>query len=466
MTAPPSRTPILNDRTMDASENQASLFSKSPPHHIQAERSLLGLLLIQHHHWHAAAEKLSPEDFYLERHRGIWWAMQRAMDAGDPLDPITVSSHLGSHLERAGGIAYLAGLADDLHTATPAPWIKIIQDCAMRRRLLATSLEIAESIWEAKSATDCLDQAESQILKVRSQKREGIPTSQDAVQSAFAWLEAACQGKVPTIKTGVPKLDKCLMIQAPDLVILAARPSVGKTALALQITRVQCQADMGVLFISLEMSKEQLALRLTAAEARINISHKLKAIQEGYHFDQVFPGDTMSHMTSAATRIARWPLWIDDKCDGTLPEIKAKIRRAVHDWGVGLVIIDYLQLAVGDPSSRYDNRAHEVGDISRQLKLLAKNEVQIPIIVLCQLNRESVKNREPRHPRMSDLRESGNLEQDADIVLLLHEGEEGLEVCIDKQRSFGAHDWMPVHYAKGIQHFFDYPGDMEDSSCH
>ena len=390
-----------------------------PPQSLEAEDSILAAILIDNETLLDIVEILSPEDFYKTSHKKIFGAITELFSRNEPIDLVTLTNLLKeqNQLETAGGAAYLAGLVDSVPVAANAEhYAKIIHDKACLRRLIEQSNAIVKKCFEDRGNVDeVLDFAETAIFEI----------SENKIKPAFYPLGKVIESNIDTLEerqgnkaliTGVPTgftlLDKMTAgLQPSDLFILAGRPSMGKTALGLNIAR-NATLDSGVptAFFSLEMSKEQLSLRLLCSEARID-SSKLRS---GF-----FSRDDWVKITDAAGVLSEAPLYIDDSPDVTTMTIRAKARRLKMEKNLGLIFIDYLQLMRGHANT--ERRDLEISDISRSLKALAK-ELSLPVIALSQLNRK-LEERSDKRPQLSDLRESGALEQDADVVAFIYRDE-------------------------------------------
>ncbi len=385
------------------------------PHNLDAERSVLGAVLLDNHALNTAVEKLKPEDFFLDQHRRVFQQMIALGEAQQAIDLVTLTEELQRHgeLEASGGAAYLAQLLDGVPRVTNVEhYARIVKEKALLRNLIHTTHAIQQQALEADDDADViLDRAESSIFQLAEERvRAGFTGVKDLVRENFDRLERIfTEGKrITGLSTGYQQLDNLTAgLQPSELIILAARPSLGKTSLALNIAEnVALRGGEPVAIFSLEMSKESLLLRLLASQARIN-AHKFRTGHLGR--------DDWHKMTEALGRLAEAPLWIDDSASPTVLEMGAKSRRLKRDKGVSLVIVDYLQLVA--TRGRFANRNEEVTSMTRGLKGLAK-ELKVPVLVLSQLTRAP--EREERRPQLADLRESGAIEQDADVVCFIH----------------------------------------------
>jgi replicative DNA helicase len=385
------------------------------PQNIEAERSVLGAILIENHVLNAAIEKLKPEDFFSDAHRRIFSYMIQLGEAQQAIDLVTLSDQLRrkGELEAAGGAAYLAQLVDGVpRVSNLEHYARIIKEKSLLRSLIYTTESIKQTALDAEEDADALlDRAESSIFQIAEDRiRTGLVSMKDVVQNNMERLERVItEGKQITgLATGYPQLDSLTSgLQPSELIILAARPSVGKTALALNIAEnVSQRQQASVAIFSLEMSKESLLMRLLASLARID-AHRFRTGRLGR--------EDWREMTQALAQLSASPMWIDDSGSATVTEIGAKARRLKRDRGLSLVIVDYLQLIAA--RGRFSNRNEEVSSITRGLKALAK-ELKVPVLVLSQLTRAP--EREERSPQLADLRESGAIEQDADVVFFIH----------------------------------------------
>jgi len=387
------------------------------PHNLEAERSILGAVLLDNHSLNAAVEKLRSEDFFLPQHRQIFQRMIQLAEHQQAIDVVTLMDDLArrDELDSAGGVAYLSQLADGLPRATNVEhYARIVKEKSVLRNLAFSAAAIQEQALAAGDDADViLDRAESTIFQIAEDRvRAGLIGVKELVRDNFERLERIfSEGRrITGLATGYPGLDnETAGLQPSELVILAARPSMGKTALALNIAEnVAVRNREPVAVFSLEMSKESLLLRMLASEARVD-AHKFRTGHMGR--------DDWNKITRALTSLGDAPLWIDDSASSTVLEMGAKARRLKRDRGLSLMIVDYLQLVVPTNTGRGTNRQEEVSSISRALKGLAK-ELKVPVIVLSQLTRAP--EREERRPQLSDLRESGAIEQDADVVLFIN----------------------------------------------
>ncbi|MGC8493292.1 MAG: replicative DNA helicase [Syntrophobacteraceae bacterium] len=440
-------------------EELSAELRKIPPQQIEAEQSLLGGIMVDSSGLPAALEVLKGDEFYKESHRVIFTAIQDLFERNEPIDILTVTNLLDQRkqLEGVGGASYIAALTDTMPTAANVgAYAKIIGEKAVLRRLIQSANEIIASAYGGgKSSEEVLDTAESAIFKVAERRirnsyfplKEVIKKNIEAIERYQEYRES-----VTGVPSGYRDLDKLTAgFQKSDLIIIAARPSMGKTAFALNIAR-NAAMDNGVPvgIFSLEMSKEQLAMRLLCAEARVD-SHKIRS---GFLSRQ-----ECGKLLQAAGLYMDVPIYIDDTPSISPLELRAKARRMMSDQGLGMVLVDYLQLMRGRETS--ERREQEISDISRSLKGLAK-ELDIPVIALSQLNRK-VEERTDKRPLLSDLRESGAIEQDADVIAFIYRDEAytkqackepGVaEIIIGKQRNGPSGETVKLAYINTYTRF-------------
>ncbi len=390
-----------------------------PPHNDDAEKSVLGAILIDPEAWYKVSGKIKAEDFYSNAHKEIYSAMLSLNAKGQPIDVVTVAEELKSRkaLDAAGGRAYVAQLSGEVPTsANAAQYADIIADKAILRRLIKSSSNIVENCYKENIESNVLlDTAESTIYDI-AQKRQ--TTDYSKVQDVLALnieniKQAEANGhQLPGLKTGYIDLDSMTSgLQKSDLIILAARPSMGKTAFALNIAQnIALKGKKRVALFSLEMSKEQLGLRLLAMEARVD-SKKLRVGNlNPEHWENV---------QEAIKRFADADIIIDDTPGLGVMELRNKVRRMNQEKKIELILIDYLQMMSGEGLGGGENRQQEVSQISRYLKQMAR-EIECPVVVLSQLSRAVESRQGDKRPILSDLRESGAIEQDADVVMFLY----------------------------------------------
>src|ERR1700735_881932 len=387
------------------------------PNNLEAERSILGAILLDNHALNAAIEKIRSEDFFLSQHRQIFERMIQLGEKQQAIDVVTLMEDLSRRGEReaAGGIAYLSQLADGLPRITNVEhYARIVKEKSVLRNLIFSASAIQEQALAAGDDADViLDRAESVIFQLAEDRvKAGLIGVKELVRDNFERLEKIfSEGRrITGLATGYANLDnETAGLQPSELIILAARPSMGKTALALNIAENVARRNREpVAVFSLEMSKESLLLRLLASHARVD-AHKFRT----GHMNR----DDWGKVTASLAELGDAPIWIDDSASSTVLEMGAKARRLKRDRGLSLVIVDYIQLVVPSTNRRNANRQEEVSSISRSLKALAK-ELKVPVVVLSQLTRAP--EREDRKPQLSDLRESGAIEQDADVVMFIN----------------------------------------------
>jgi replicative DNA helicase len=389
------------------------------PQNIEAEASLLGAILIDSDALTKIADVLTPEQFFDTRHQKIYEAVQALYEKRSPIDVLTLADQLknSGYLESIGGPGYLTELTNYVPTAAHVEqYADIIAQKAMRRRLIKASQDMADlSYDESKQLKELIEEAEARLFEVSQQHvKQSVISIEDILAASFERLDDLHKdkGKTRGIPTGFRDMDEILAgLQRSDLFILAARPSMGKTAFSLNLAHnVAVQAKESVLIFSLEMSKEQLVDRLLSMESGVDAW----ALRTGNLTDTDFEkiGQAMGTLSEAN-------IFFDDTPSITVSDLRTKARREAHKQPLGLIIVDYLQLMSGGSKfSGSDNRVQEISEISRGLKGIAR-ELNVPIIALSQLSR-SVENRKPQIPQLSDLRESGSIEQDADVVGFLY----------------------------------------------
>ncbi len=419
--------------------------SVKPPAVPEVEMAVLGAMLIEKEAVPKAIELLAPENFYMKEHRLIFEAMRNLFEANEPVDTVTLYEELkkNSQVEAVGGAAYLSKLSQNISSAANVEYhAKIILEKFILRSLITSTMEIARSAYEGlDDAFELLDAAERKIFEITEETLKKTYTPMDrAVRDAMEYIELIHDKKRQTfsVPTGFYLMDDLLGgFQRSDLIILAARPSMGKTALALSLARnAAVDYKVPVAIFSLEMATIQMVIRLICAEARLN-AHQVRSGK--------LPMEEAHKLTKNIHRLTEAPLYIDDSPSQTVLEIRAKARRLKAEKKIGMIVIDYLQLM--SASSKMESREREISHISRSLKALAK-ELNIPVIALAQLNR-AVEARQDKRPQLSDLRESGSIEQDADVVMFIHRPEyygmkqdadgnslEGIaEIIVGKQRN-------------------------------
>jgi replicative DNA helicase len=413
-----------------------------PPQNLDAEQSILGGILLDNQALHSVLEILEHRDFYSESHRKIFAAIVDLSERHEPSDLITLSNILKDkkQLDQVGGMAYLASLVDNVPSAANvAHYAKIVKEKAILRYLIGTATEILTKSYNTGADIDeVLDEAEHAIFQISENKiRPAFYPIKNIIKDSFKAIEKLYERKelITGVPTGFGKIDDLTSgLQKSDLIIVAGRPSMGKTAFALNIAQhAATECGIPVAIFSLEMSKEQLAFRMLSAAAKVD-SQRLR---KGFLGETDWP-----KLTTAAGRLSEALIFIDDTPAISVLEMKAKSRRLKAEAGLGLIILDYLQLMRG--GAYKDSREQEISEISRSLKALAK-ELSVPVIALSQLNRK-VEDRTNRRPHMADLRESGAIEQDADVIAFIYRDEvynksednpeKGLaEIIIGKQRN-------------------------------
>ncbi|MED4311748.1 replicative DNA helicase [Heyndrickxia coagulans] len=417
------------------------LQDRIPPQNIEAEQAVLGAIFLEPSAFITASEILTAEDFYRNAHQKIFQVFAKLNDAGKAVDLVTVAEELSAtrQLEDAGGLSYLSELAASVPTAANiAYYAGIVAEKALLRRLIRTATHIAQEGYTREDDVDeLLDEAERSIMEVAQRKNAGdFKHIKDVLVSTYDNIEMLHnrKGDVTGIPTGFYELDRMTAgFQRNDLIIVAARPSVGKTAFALNIAQnVGTKTGENVAIFSLEMGAEQLVMRMLCAEGNIDAQR----LRTGALTDEDW-----RKLTMAMGSLSNSGIYIDDTPGVRVTEIRSKCRRLKQEHGLGMVVIDYLQLIQGSAHSR-ENRQQEVSEISRSLKALAR-ELEVPVIALSQLSR-SVEQRQDKRPMMSDIRESGSIEQDADIVAFLYredyyeqdtENKNIIEIIIAKQRN-------------------------------
>ena len=409
----------------DDSHSRGSRFSRDerkqlgaagrvPPSDLEAEQAVLSSIMIDNDVFHAVFDHVKPDDFYHPANQILYAAMIRLRDTSQPIDLVVLADHLTAEeqLEAVGGIARLGEIADFEATSANAEfYAKIVRDKAVKRNLIHVASEIVSAGFDPSEQADkLLDMAESRIFELsQAEARSTLAPLDAAMGPAFDHIETLMTrgGDITGVSTGLKEFDALTGgLQPGDLIIIAARPSMGKTALALNIARnAAVDHEKRVAVFSLEMTTRSLVLRLLSSEAEVDFSTFHKGL---------ISVDAHSRLADAAGRLSRAGVYIDDSSAATVLEMRAKCRRLYAQSGLDLVIVDYLQLAHGD--GRTDSREQEISQISRGLKGLAK-ELNIPVIALSQLNRgPESRGAEDKRPMLSDLRESGAIEQDADVI--------------------------------------------------
>ncbi|MEX0935822.1 MAG: replicative DNA helicase [Gemmatimonadota bacterium] len=407
----------MSSTAFNSEPRSARSYDRDPPYSMEAEVSVLGGLLIDSDSIVRIEDVVDDSMFFREGHRILFRAMRRLHEKRTVIDVVTVGDHLGStgELDRIGGMEYLAELLDAVPTAANIQYhARIVREKALLRRLVDASTRIIQDVYEPGDRTvdEVVDEAESRIFQVaESHDRGGFVWIKDLLWEAFENIEKMQESKggLTGVPSGFPKLDYMTTgLQNGDLVIVAARPAMGKTSWVLNVAQnAAIDHQVPVALFSLEMSKEQLVQRLLCSEARVD-AQKLRT-------GRLSPSD-YQRIGTAGAKLNTAPIWIDDSPGGTVLDMRAKARRLKAEGGLGLLVIDYLQLMAG--SGRQESRQQEVSQISRGLKGLAR-ELEVPVIALSQLSR-GPEQRTDHRPQLSDLRDSGSIEQDADIVMFLY----------------------------------------------
>ncbi|MDQ1333534.1 MAG: replicative helicase [Thermodesulfobacteriota bacterium] len=436
-------------------------YLKVPPHNVEAEQAILGGILINNDAMNQIVDILVPDDFYREAHVALFDGMTRLYQRGEPIDIITLSETLTQKkaLEKAGGTDYLALLVQAVTTSAGIAYhAEIVRNLSVRRRLISQCSTISELCFQSQESTaDLLEKAEQSIFDIaENQIREGFQSLKQVIAGSFKKIESAAQfeGYVTGVPTGFERFDRLTAgLQPSDLIIVAGRPSMGKTALALNIGYNVAQKTGSVVAVfSLEMSRQQLGIRLLGLDAGINAT-KLRTGS--------LRGDDFSRLIDSANRLSELPIFIDDSSAISVLGMKAKCRRLKKRTDLGLVIVDYMQLIQGRSSA--ESRQLEMSEISRSLKGLAK-DLNVPVIALSQLNRK-VEDRPNKKPQLADLRESGAIEQDADVIAFIYrdeiynpnseENKNIAEIIIGKQRN-GPTGSFKLTFQKELTRFRNY----------
>jgi len=440
----------------------------APPSSNQAEQALLGSLMLDNSSWDRIADLVAAPDFFRPDHRLIFSAIQGLAEQSQPADAVTLGEYLASRDELAavGGAAYLAELVMDTASAANVTYYaRIIRERALLRRLIEVGNEIASSAYrpEGRPIAELVDEAERRVFEIaeRGQRRgSGFVRLSEVLNSTIDRLDTLhqSQGAITGLPTGFNRLDEYTAgLQPGDLIIVAGRPSMGKTSLALNIAEnAALGARKSAAMFSMEMSVEQLALRMVSSLGRVDQSH----LRNGRFGDDDWP-----RINGAIQQMAEAPIYIDDTPSMTPTEVRARARRLQRERGLDLIVIDYLQLM--RVAGTAENRATEISEISRSLKGLAR-ELNVPIIALSQLNR-SVESRTDKKPVMSDLRESGAIEQDADLILFIYRDEvynhdsprKGIaDINVAKQRN-GPTGEFPLTFLGKFTKFENYAPEIE-----
>ncbi|MSO17625.1 MAG: replicative DNA helicase [Actinobacteria bacterium] len=438
-----------------------------PPHNLEAEESLLGAMLLSRDAISVATEtRVETSDFYKPAHAHIYDAILALYALGEPVDPVTVAEELRrvDLIDALGGRATLLRLqAQTPASANAVHYAKIVNELALLRRLIAVAGDIAEMGYtDTGEVIETLDRAESLVFEVAQHRvTDSMTNVHDALQMTLDQLESlfGSDGEITGARTGYTELDNMLLgLQPSNLIVVAARPGAGKTAFALgAAASVAMTARRPVMFFSMEMGVLELTKRLLAAEARV----ELRRLQTGN-----LPADDWTRLSHGVGRLGEAPLFIDDNPHCTVMEMRAKARRVkARNGDLGLIVVDYLQLMTPSTSRRSENRQVEVAEISRGLKILAR-ELDCPVMALSQLNRQ-LEYRQDKRPMLADLRESGSLEQDADVVMFLYRDDmynpnsedRGMaEVIVSKHRN-GPTGVTKLSFASNFTRFADMAKD-------
>ena len=395
---------------------------RTPPHSVEAEQAVLGGLMLDSNAWDAVADIVSAADFYRRDHRLIFEAVAEVVERRGPCDAVTVAEHLERKglAEETGGLAYLGTLARDTPSAANVrTYAEIVRERAILRQLIEAGAQISSSVFEGggRPANELVDEAERRVFEIAergSRSRAGFQSVREILPATVDRLDALHQspGQLTGVTTGFNDLDRMTTgLQPGDLIVIAGRPSMGKTTLAINIAEnAAVGRKVPAAIFSMEMSSEQLTLRMISSLGRVNQTR----LRTGQCSDEDW-----SRINGAIAQLSEAPLFVDETPALTPTEVRARARRLKRERGLGLIVVDYLQLM--QVSGSKENRATEISEISRGLKALAK-ELQVPVIALSQLNR-SVEQRTEKKPVMSDLRESGAIEQDADVIMMIYREE-------------------------------------------
>lgn len=439
-----------------------------PPQNIEAEQAVLGAIFLQPASIIVASELLIPEDFYRVSHQKIYEVMLKLNDGGIAVDLITVTEDLAAtkSLEDVGGVTYLSELADSAPTAANIEYYaKIVEEKSLLRRTIRVASQIVQDGYSREDEVEAyISESEKSIMEVAQRKNAGaFQNIKDVLVNAYDNIEVLAnrKGDITGIPTGFAELDRMTAgFQRNDLIIVGARPSVGKTAFALNIAQnVATKTEENVAIFSLEMGAEQLVMRMLCAEGNINAQN----LRTGALTDEDW-----RKLTMAMGSLSNAGIYIDDTPGVRIGDIRSKCRRLKQEHGLGMILIDYLQLIQGNGRSG-ENRQQEVSEISRSLKALAR-ELKVPVIALSQLSR-GVEQRQDKRPMMSDIRESGSIEQDADIVAFLYrddyydkesENKNIIEIIIAKQRN-GPVGTVSLAFVKEYNKFVNLENRYNDS---
>lgn len=432
------------------------LEARTPPHHAESEQCVLGGLLLDN----TAMERIDlvESDFYAHDHRLIWKAIAKLIDAGKPADVITVAEAMDSAgtLERAGGLAYVVALSSNTPSAANIrSYAKTVKSRALLRRLADAGTRITDMAYAGGDAGQMVAQAQQAVMELDvTEAAQESMSLRDALRAMVERVDAAFHGTAQSIKTGFTDLDKKIVgLEPGDVIVVAGRPSMGKTAFAMQIAETVSETDPVQVF-SLEMGASQLSMRMAAGVGKIDLMN----MRTGQLAD-----DEWQRLTYALGKLNNRPMYIDDRSSLSVAQIRARARQTKRKHGLGLVVIDYIGL-IDAPG---ENRATAVGAVSRGVKAMAR-ELGVPVILLCQLNRQ-VTGRADKRPVLSDLRESGAIEQDADLILLLHRDDyynpdshyKGVAECIIGKQRNGPTGMVPLSFNAENARFGDYAGCYE-----
>jgi replicative DNA helicase len=445
------------------------MIDRVPPHNNEAEQSVIGAIFLEPQALITAAELLMPEDFYRMAHEKIFRTMIILSDKGQAIDVVTVTEELSAkkELEDVGGISYLMEIANSVPTAANiVHYARIVEEKALLRRLIRVATSIVEDGYAREDEVEALlAEAEKKMMEVSNRKNAGdFRHIKDVLVETYDSIELlhTQKGDVTGIPTGFRDLDKITAgFQRNDLIIVAARPSVGKTAFALNVAQnVATKTDENVAIFSLEMGAEQLVMRMLCAEGNIDA----QVLRTG-----ALEAEDWRKLTMAMGSLSNAGIFIDDSPGIRVNDIRSKCRRLQQEHGLGMIMIDYMQLIAGSGSKPGENRQQEVSEISRSLKSLAR-ELKVPVVALSQLSR-GVEQRQDKRPMMSDLRESGSIEQDADIVSFLYredyydketENQNMIEIIIAKQRN-GPTGTVTLAFAKEYNKFVNIDWSQHES---
>ncbi len=435
----------MSDNLIPFNRDEATEALKVPPHSIEAEQSVLGGLMLDNTAWERMADLVAEGDFYRRDHRLIFRSIRRLAELDDPFDVVTLAESLDSigELDNAGGIQYLGNLAANTPSAANIKsYAAIVRERSVLRQLIQVANKIADSAFqpEGRQISELLDAAEKAVYEIADQgsrSKKGFVGMKDLLTKAVEKIDYlfGLENPITGVPTGFDDFDqKTSGLQNSDLVIVAGRPSMGKTTFAMNIAEnAAIKGQVPVAVFSMEMPGEQLAMRMMSSLGRID-QHRVRT---GKLTDDDWP-----RLTSAVQILSDAPIYIDDTPGLTPTDLRARARRLSREHGLGLIVIDYLQLMQGSGGSASENRTTEISEISRSLKALAK-ELNVPVIALSQLNR-GLEQRTDKRPIMSDLRESGAIEQDADVIVFIYRDEvynedtsdKGIaEILIRKQRN-------------------------------